>query len=167
MVVLGLGASLGDRRATMRRALWLLQQRGVVLRAISAVYETPALPLPDPSAWTGSLPSFFNAAARVAVPFSLAQLLSHLREVEERLGRQRPDPVRWGPRTIDLDVLWAEGPPHCTPELQVPHPRLCERDFALRPLVEVAPRATDPMTGQRYADLVAARRAMRPRHHRL
>ncbi len=165
--MLGLGASLGERRATMRRALWLLAQRGVVTRARSAVYETPALPLPDPSAWRGPLPAFFNAAARVEVPFELRRFLMHLRAVEEALGRPRPDPVRWGPRTIDLDVLWAEGIRENAPELQVPHPRLRDRDFALRPLVEVAPWATDPGDGRRYADLPAARRALTPRHHAL
>lgn len=165
--MLGLGASLGDRRTTMRRAVWLLQQRGVVIRALSAVYETPALPLPDPSAWAGPLPAFFNAAAQIAIPFSLTQLLAHLREVEEQLGRLRPDPVRWGPRTIDLDVLWAEGRPHRTSDLEVPHPRLRVRDFALRPLVEVLPSARDPRDQTHYATLPAAHAPLERRFNRL
>lgn len=165
--MLGLGASLGSRRATMRRALWLLHQRGMTLRTVSPVYETPALPLPDPSAPPGPLPAFLNAAARVSIPFGLPQLLTHLREVEEGLGRPRPDPVRWGPRTIDLDVLWAEGGSHRSADLDVPHPRLRERDFALRPLVDVMPSATDPRDGTPYAALALARRPMRPRFHRL
>lgn len=163
-MVVGLGSSLGDRRTTMRRAVWLLTQRGVVVEAASPVYQTPALPLPDPAAWEGPLPDFYNAAVRAVLPgYGLERLLAHVREIEQHLGRERPDRVRWGPRTIDLDLLWADGSPHRTEELEVPHPRLRERTFALRPLLEVMPEATDPRNGRRYADLPQARVEMRPR----
>lgn len=165
-VVLGLGASLGDRRRQLQRALWGLGQRGVVVEATSAVYET--LPLPLPSGVSDvPLPSFLNAAARVSITVPLERLLGHILAVEARLGRIRPDPIRWGPRTIDIDILWRDGPVYVSPSLRVPHPRLLDRDFALRPLLEVAPHATHPIDGHRLDRSPVARAPLRPRFHRL
>ena len=102
-------------------------------------------------------PDYFNAAIAVESSHSPLHLLQVLLEVEQGLGRVRPDPVRWGPRTIDIDVLWYADGEIRLPGLTVPHPRLHERAFALRPMLDVAPDATEPGTDRRYASFPAAR----------
>jgi 2-amino-4-hydroxy-6-hydroxymethyldihydropteridine diphosphokinase len=76
------------------------------------------------------------------------QLLDELLAIERRLGRVRKE--RWGPRNIDLDILWIDGLVVDTPRLVVPHPSLRERAFALVPMLELVPDAADPRTGERY-----------------
>jgi 2-amino-4-hydroxy-6-hydroxymethyldihydropteridine diphosphokinase len=83
-------------------------------------------------------------------------VLRHALEIERNMGRVRAPGVRWEPRTVDLDVLWIEGESIAEPGLTVPHPRLGERAFAVRPLLDVAPDATDPGSGTPYASLPAA-----------
>jgi 2-amino-4-hydroxy-6-hydroxymethyldihydropteridine diphosphokinase len=92
---------------------------------------------------------FLNAAVALAWGGEPSALMAALLEVERALGRVRD--VRWGPRTIDLDVLWIDGLVVTEPSLVVPHPALHERAFALAPLLDVAPEAQDPRTGVRYA----------------
>ncbi|MFW5921591.1 MAG: 2-amino-4-hydroxy-6-hydroxymethyldihydropteridine diphosphokinase [Polyangiales bacterium] len=128
--VVGLGSNLGSREQLLRAALALLDDAGDVrVEAVSSVRETAPVGPPQPH--------FLNAAARVETRCDPGALLSHLLEVERRLGRIRRR--RWGPRTIDLDLLWMDAPPVDRDELTVPHPRLTERQFALAPLLEVAP----------------------------
>ncbi len=91
---------------------------------------------------------FLNAAVTVAWDAEPSALMAALLEVERELGRVRD--VRWGPRTIDLDVLWIDGLVVTEPSLVVPHPALHERAFALAPLLDVAPEAWDPRSGARY-----------------
>jgi 2-amino-4-hydroxy-6-hydroxymethyldihydropteridine diphosphokinase len=137
--VVGFGANLGDRLATMRAALRALE--GVArVEETSRVYVTAPVGPPQPE--------YLNAAARVAFDGDVEQLLDALLAIEASLGRVRD--ARFGPRTIDLDVLWAEGVAIDTSRLVVPHPRLHERAFALAPLLEVAPGARDPRTGAPY-----------------
>jgi 2-amino-4-hydroxy-6-hydroxymethyldihydropteridine diphosphokinase len=144
-VVVGLGANLGDRLATMRAAVRELA-RVAAIAATSRVYETaPVGP---------AQPPFLNAAVLVSSwEGSPADWLRELLAIEASLGRVRAE--RWGPRTIDLDLLWADGVAVEGPELTVPHPRLRERAFALIPLLEVAPDARDPGTGEAYAKIVS------------
>jgi 2-amino-4-hydroxy-6-hydroxymethyldihydropteridine diphosphokinase len=143
-VVVGFGANLGDRLATLRAAVQELA-RVARVEATSRVYETAPL--------GPAQPRFLNAAARVAWEGSPVDLLGELLAIEAKLGRVRGE--RWGPRTIDLDLLWAEGVAIEGPQLTVPHPRLRERAFALIPLLEVAPDARDPRTGEPYAEIVS------------
>jgi 2-amino-4-hydroxy-6-hydroxymethyldihydropteridine diphosphokinase len=108
--------------------------------AVSRVYETaPVGP---------TQPDFLNAAALTTTELAPEKLLDELLAIESSLGRVRRE--RWGPRVIDLDVLWIEGVAVETPRLVVPHPHLLERAFALAPLLELVPEATDPRTGERY-----------------
>lgn len=100
-----------------------------------------------------------NAALLVDWEGEPILLLDALLAIEAELGRVRD--VRWGPRVIDLDVLWIEGVVIGHPRLVVPHPRLHERAFALAPLLEVAPEAADPRTGTRY--VVPSDDGVRPR----
>ena len=117
---------------------------GVRVVARSRVYETAPLGGPPQ-------PHFLNAAVAVECTLSLSALLEELLRIEVSLGRVRGhDEVRFGPRTLDLDVLWAEGAILDQPRLTVPHPRLAGRAFALLPLLEVAPGASDPRTGEPY-----------------
>ena len=144
-VVIGLGANLGDRLATLREAVRrIAATEGLRVEARSRIYETDAV---------GGVeqPAFLNAAMLVECMKPPRALLDALLDVEASLGRdRRAEAVRWGPRSIDLDILWIEGTVVVEPGLTVPHPRLRERAFALVPLVEIAPGAVDPETGERY-----------------
>lgn len=91
---------------------------------------------------------FLNAAVLVDVRGEPLELLDALLSIERSLGRVRD--ARWGPRTIDLDILWIEGVVFEHPRLVVPHPHLTERAFALAPLLELVPAAVDPRTGRAY-----------------
>lgn len=128
--VIGLGANLGDRWAALREAVARLAAAGVVIEARSPVYETPPMHITEQ-------PSFLNAAVRVATPLSPHELLELCLGVERAMGRVRT--LRWGPRTIDIDLLWYDGPAVHAPDLTLPHPRLAERPFALVPLRDTAP----------------------------
>jgi 2-amino-4-hydroxy-6-hydroxymethyldihydropteridine diphosphokinase len=131
--VLGLGANLGDRRRTLAAALRrLAEQPGIRVAAVSALYETPPWGKTDQ-------PAFLNAAARIETSLSPRALLDLALEVERSLGRERGE--RWGPRTLDIDILLFGEEGIDEPGLHVPHPRLHERAFALAPLVDVMPEA--------------------------
>lgn len=148
--VIGVGSNLGDRLGTVRAAIEALGADPdlAVLRE-SARYESPPAGGPPQG-------DYVNAAVLVATSLSARQILERTLAVERLLGRIRPDAVRWGPRTIDLDLLWIEGEAVTEPDIEVPHPRLHERAFALRPLLDVAPDASDPRTAVAYASLPAA-----------
>lgn len=150
-VVLGLGANLGERRQTIERAITSISNwPDVTLVARSPLYVTP--PAGGPAQ-----PDYWNGAVLVLTSNDVPTLLGWALDLERSLGRIRPDPVRWGPRTIDIDVLWADNQIIDEPGLTVPHPRLGERVFALHPLLDVCPDATDPRTGQQYAEMPVAR----------
>jgi len=149
-VVLGFGANLGDRAATLRAAIDALRaDADLRIVAESSHYKSPPAGGPPQ-------PDYLNAAVLVTTALPAREILDRALAIERALGRVRPDPVRWGPRTIDIDLLWAEGEILHEPGLDVPHPRLHERPFALRPLLDVAPDAVDPRTGEPYAALPAA-----------
>ena len=117
---------------------------GVRVAGRSRVYETAPVGGPEQ-------PDFLNAAILVECTLSPSALLEELLRIEVSLGRVRAaDEVRFGPRTLDLDVLWIEGVALDEPRLTVPHPRLAGRAFALMPMLEVAPGAADPRTAERY-----------------
>jgi 2-amino-4-hydroxy-6-hydroxymethyldihydropteridine diphosphokinase len=136
----GLGGNLGDRSAMLRAALeQLAAEPGVTLVAVSTVRETEPVGLLDQ-------PSFLNAAAALDTELSPRELLERLLGIERRLGRTREGP-RFGPRTIDLDLLLYGDEEIAEPGLQVPHPRLHERLFALEPLFELDSRLVVPGHG--------------------
>jgi 2-amino-4-hydroxy-6-hydroxymethyldihydropteridine diphosphokinase len=136
----GLGANLGDREATIRDAVErLAAEPAVEVVAVSQLRET------DPVGFTEQ-PRFLNAAAAVDTDLPPRQLLDRLLAIERGLGRTRDGP-RFGPRTIDLDLL-LYGDEHVhEPGLSVPHPRLHERRFALEPVAELDPEAVVPGRG--------------------
>ena len=137
----GVGANLGDREATIRAALAELP--GVV--AVSSLRET------DPVG-VAQQPPFLNGAAALETELAPRELLGVLLAVEQKLGRERRE--RWGPRTIDLDLLLFGPETIDEPGLTVPHPRLHERRFALEPLLDLDPELSIPGRG-RVVDLLA------------
>ena len=130
----GLGSNLGDREATVRCAAELIGAR-----RLSTLYETEPWGLVDQ-------PRFVNAVADVETPLDARGLLHELLDVERKLGRERVGP-RWGPRTIDLDLLLFGEEEISEPGLEVPHPRLLERRFALEPLAALVPDLKIPGNG--------------------
>jgi 2-amino-4-hydroxy-6-hydroxymethyldihydropteridine diphosphokinase len=136
----GLGANLGDREATIRRALELLDARpGIDVAAVSHLRET------EPWGYLDQ-PRFLNGAAALDTTLDPARLLAALLEVERELGRRR-DGERYGPRPIDLDLLLYGDLEVDEPGLTVPHPRLHERAFALEPLLDLEPGLVVPGRG--------------------
>ena len=138
---LGLGSNVGDRLETLQRAVRLLEATpGVGVVASSRVYET------EPVGGVEQ-PDFLNAVIEVETDLPARELLDACLAVEARLGRVRE--VRWGPRTLDVDVLLFDREAIDEPGLTVPHERLHERSFALLPLLELEPNPV--MAGGRLA----------------
>ncbi|MEQ1832672.1 MAG: 2-amino-4-hydroxy-6-hydroxymethyldihydropteridine diphosphokinase [Candidatus Eisenbacteria bacterium] len=137
---IGLGSNLGDREASLRQALEQLAQAPdtVVVRA-SSLYDTEPVGVEDQ-------PHFLNAVAQLETQLTPRQLLWNLMLIERRLGRVRTQ--RWGPRTIDLDLLLYEDTVIEDDDFQLPHPELAKRSFVLVPLVELEPMLTHPVTGE-------------------
>jgi 2-amino-4-hydroxy-6-hydroxymethyldihydropteridine diphosphokinase len=141
---LGLGSNLGDRHAALQRAADLLAgEPGVRLTRSSRVWETDPVGGPPQ-------PDFLNAVVRAETDLEPAGLLAACQRVEAALGRVRAE--RWGPRTIDVDVLLYGAKAIDTPDLTVPHPRMVERAFVLMPLLEIDPNPPMP-DGTRLADV--------------
>ena len=137
----GLGANLGEREATLRRAIDLLDtEDGVEVVAVSSLRETEPVGVLDQ-------PRFLNGAAAVDTELSARDLLEVLFGIERTLGRVR-DGSRWGPRTVDLDLLVYGDEVVEEAGLRVPHPRLSERRFALEPLAELDPNLAIPRAGK-------------------
>ena len=136
----GLGANLGDREATLRRAVDLLaEEDGVKVVSVSRLRETDPVGVVDQ-------PRFLNGAVAIETSLSPRGLLEALLRIEAALGRVR-GATRWGPRAIDLDLLVYGDEQIDEPGLHVPHPRLHERAFALEPLAELAPELRVPGRG--------------------
>jgi 2-amino-4-hydroxy-6-hydroxymethyldihydropteridine diphosphokinase len=135
----GIGSNLGDREENLRRAVEQLSaEEGIDVTAVSETRETePVGPVEQGP--------FLNAAVRIETGLAPRELLERLLAVEERLGRVREE--RWGPRTIDLDLLLYDDVSVDEPGLTVPHPRLHERRFALEPLADLAPSLKIPGKG--------------------
>lgn len=132
---LALGSNLGDRLAFLRGAVAALRAtEDITVAAVSGVYRTAPVGGPEQGA-------YLNAVVALETDLSAAQLLALAHRIEDEAGRVRD--VRWGPRTLDVDVLLVGDERVDTPELTVPHPRLAERGFVLAPLADVAPELVD------------------------
>jgi 2-amino-4-hydroxy-6-hydroxymethyldihydropteridine diphosphokinase len=143
---LGLGSNLGDRRATLAEAVRALPD----VVAVSPVYETSPVGGPDQG-------PFLNLVVRLDTQRSARDLLALCAEREAAAERVREG--RWGPRTLDVDVLWMDGVEVDEPDLIVPHPRLWERRFVLAPLRDLAP---DLVTADEVARAAGDVRAVEP-----
>jgi 2-amino-4-hydroxy-6-hydroxymethyldihydropteridine diphosphokinase len=133
---LGLGSNLGDRGGQLRAAVaGLATADGVAVVACSPVYETDPVGGPEQGA-------FLNLVVELDTSLDARGLLGVCAALEAAAARVRA--VRWGPRTLDVDVLWVEGEAVDDPDLQVPHPRMAQRRFVLAPLADLAPELVDP-----------------------
>jgi 2-amino-4-hydroxy-6-hydroxymethyldihydropteridine diphosphokinase len=152
LVVLGLGSNRGDSPAILAGALEKLGGLLKNLRA-AAFIETEPQYVPDQ-------PRFLNTGACGLWGRSPRELLAALQALEAFYGRDRSRERRWGERTLDIDILlFGDRIISEPPVLEVPHPRLRERRFALGPLVELLPEARDPVTGRLFRDILADLRA--------
>lgn len=145
---IGLGSNLGDKEANCRKAIALLAKSSRVVRA-SSLYCTEPMGYREQD-------DFVNAVVELETGLSPEALLQQCRAIEEELGRVRT--VRWGPRTIDVDILLYGTTTIETPELTIPHPLLHTRRFVLVPLCEIAPQAFHPKLQENAADLLLALR---------
>lgn len=134
-VAIGLGSNLGDRLSMLRQAVDQLGQRGEIV-AVSSLYRSDPVGVPEQ---VGAQPDFLNAVIVIETDLDLPTLLAACQQIEASAGRVRDE--RWGPRTLDLDILTAACAPYVSEALTVPHERLAERRFAIEPLAEVWPDA--------------------------
>jgi 2-amino-4-hydroxy-6-hydroxymethyldihydropteridine diphosphokinase len=141
-----LGSNLGERVATLHRALVALAGQAGKIVAVSGVYET--------AAWGNEgQPAFLNQAVQIGTDLAPEQLLDACQRVENALGRERLEP--WGPRTLDVDILFYDDLVLHSERLTIPHPRLPERLFALVPLADIATTFVHPELHKSVADLLA------------
>jgi 2-amino-4-hydroxy-6-hydroxymethyldihydropteridine diphosphokinase len=143
----GLGSNLGDREAQIRLALEALRQvADTHVVRVSSIYDTEPV---------GEVhqPNFLNGVAQIDTQLSARQLLWNLQLIERRLGRVRAQ--RWGPRTIDLDLLLFGDLVLDEPDLKIPHPELTRRAFVLVPLVELDPQLVHPESGETLIQILS------------
>jgi len=141
---LGLGGNVGDSRATLNRAVSMLNDGpDTKLLARSSDYQTPPWGVENQA-------PFVNLCLAVETTLTPHRLLKRIHEVERELGRNRVVETRWGPRTCDIDILAYDDVTLNEPDLVLPHPRMFERGFVLMPLAEIAPNAM--IGGRRVAD---------------
>lgn len=146
-IFLSLGTNLGDREAYLRQAIDLLaDSEGIVLHRTSSIYETVPVGYTDQAL-------FLNMVVQGETDLTPQQLLQKVLEVELRLGRTRE--VRWGPRTIDIDILLYNNKQIKEQDLTIPHPRMKERAFVLIPLAELADNLLIPGEERSVVDLLA------------
>jgi 2-amino-4-hydroxy-6-hydroxymethyldihydropteridine diphosphokinase len=140
----GFGGNLGDPAITLREAAAELARRAGPLAAASPVYRSSPMGVTDQ-------PAFLNAVAALDTALTPGELLDELLAVEAAHGRVRD--VRWGPRTLDLDLIWYQGAVSDDARLTLPHPRAHEREFVLRPLCDIAPEL--PLAGRAAREWLA------------
>jgi len=145
-VVLALGSNLGDRLANLQLGVEMLDGDGMTATAVSGVFETSPVGGPEQD-------NYLNAVLLAVSALPARQVLARCAAAESAAGRVRT--VRWGPRTLDVDVISCDDETSAEPDLTLPHPRAYERAFVLAPWLEVDPAAV--LTGRgRVADLLAA-----------
>lgn len=154
-VHLGLGSNVGDPLETLTAAVDVLHEiEGFAVTDVSGVYETPPWPPPDDPRSVTQDP-YLNMVVAGVTTLRPDALLAETQLVEAAFGRDRSTEVRWGPRTLDIDLLLVGDTVMDTPELTLPHPRLAERAFVLVPLLEVMPGGALP-DGRRLSRLLLA-----------
>jgi 2-amino-4-hydroxy-6-hydroxymethyldihydropteridine diphosphokinase len=139
---LGLGSNIGDRGAHLRDAL-------TRIAAIAEIEKCSTIYQSEPVGYVEQ-PEFWNMVARISTDLPALQLLAELHAIEAAMGRERS--IRNGPRNIDIDILLYDSVVQKTDELELPHPRMQERAFVLKPLLEIEPHIRDPRTRNLFAD---------------
>jgi 2-amino-4-hydroxy-6-hydroxymethyldihydropteridine diphosphokinase len=143
---IGIGSNLGNRRENCEKAISLLIKKGIKITKRSSFYETEPWGMKDQ-------PKFINMAVEVETLLKPEELLKTLKKIEIEIGRYRGK--RWGPRVIDLDILFYNDMIIKTPELEIPHPLTQEREFVLKPLSEIAPDKIHPVLNKSIKELLA------------
>ncbi|MCL4476074.1 MAG: 2-amino-4-hydroxy-6-hydroxymethyldihydropteridine diphosphokinase [Nitrospirae bacterium] len=146
VVHIGIGSNLGNRGENCLKALDLLSARGVIIRKRSSLHETEPWGVLDQ-------PKFINMAAEGETALGPLKLLEVLKDIEAEAGRK--ESYRWGPRVIDLDILFYDDMVMDSPELKIPHPLMHEREFVLRPLAEIAPDKIHPVLKKTVKELLS------------
>jgi len=143
-----LGSNVGDREKHLNEAIRLMGEAAAVdVLRVSSFSNTKAVGGPPQA-------DYLNAAAEIETSLAPRRLLAELQKIEKRLGRKRT--ARWGPRTIDLDILLMGDMVVDEPDLKIPHPLMHERRFVLEPLCELAPGVLHPVLHRTAAELLAA-----------
>jgi 2-amino-4-hydroxy-6-hydroxymethyldihydropteridine diphosphokinase len=146
---LSTGSNLGDKLENCRSGLAALSQtEGIHIDAVSAFYMTEPMEYSDQ-------PWFVNAAVRIRTTLDPLDLLTTLKTLEQKSGR-KDSGIRFGPRTLDFDIIFYNDIVLDTPSLIVPHPRLHEREFVLRPICDLAPELMHPVLKKTAGELLAA-----------
>lgn len=144
---ISIGSNIGDRFQYLKDAIQALHSHnGVSVLTVSSVYETAPVGYTDQA-------DFLNVVIAVETQLGAQQLLETCQQIEQQLGRVRD--IRWGPRTVDLDILLYNHDNIETESLVVPHPRMYERAFVLIPLLEISPTVAHPVTGRQYSEEAA------------
>ena len=145
IVYLLLGSNEGDRQLWLQQALGLIAANCGTIARTSAIYSTAAWGLQDQ-------PDFYNMAVELHTALAPADLLRHIQAIEQQLGRQRT--VKWGQRTLDIDVLFYNDQVIDNDSLQVPHPFLPQRRFALAPLAQIVGNLQHPVLHKTVSELL-------------
>lgn len=144
---ISIGSNIGNRFQHLKDSIQALHSHdGVSVVSVSSIYETAPVGYTDQA-------DFLNVVISVSTELDAHELLATCQEIEHELGRVRD--IRWGPRTVDLDILLYNHEDIETERLIVPHPRMHERAFVLIPLLEIAPTVVHPVTGSPYSEEAA------------
>lgn len=136
VIYIGIGSNIGDRQANCESAMERLKSRGIIIKKASSLYEIEPWGLKEQ-------PKFINMVIEAVAGLSPEDLLIVLKDIEKEMGRQ--EIIKWGPRIIDLDILFYDDAVIHMEHLQIPHPLLHKRDFVLSPLCEIAPEKMHPI----------------------
>lgn len=146
---ISIGSNIGERNTYLKQAVQALNDRtDTTVEKVSSIYETAPVGYVDQA-------DFLNIVISIQTMLSAQGLLGVCQEIEQELGRERT--IRWGPRTVDLDILLYNQDNIETEDLVVPHPRMAERAFVLIPLLEIAPNAMHPVSKKAYVEEEAVR----------
>lgn len=146
-IYLGFGANLGDPLTTLQESVIVLNCKEIDVVKKSPLYKTA--PVGGPSGQD----EYINGVVQISTVLEPSKLLQQVHAIEQQFGRVRT--VRWGARTLDIDILLYGPDTVEQPDLSIPHPRMHERRFVLQPLVDIAPELTHPATGIRFAEYLA------------
>lgn len=144
---IAIGSNIGDRQKAMQDALKLIEKEGIKVKKVSNFYETP------PYGYTDQ-PPFLNGAIEVQTTLSARELLKTLLSIEKDLGRVRK--FKWGPRIIDLDIIFFNNEIYNEPDLIIPHPDMQNRSFVLTPLNDICPTYLHPNLNKTVHDLMGS-----------
>jgi 2-amino-4-hydroxy-6-hydroxymethyldihydropteridine diphosphokinase len=143
-VFISIGSNLGDRKANCMGALDRIKEAGIEIKKISSTYETKP--------WgVAEQPDFINIAAEIITTIQPIELLNIFKNIEAVMGRK--EGIKWGPRIIDIDIIFYDDIIFDSPELKIPHPLLHKRDFVLRPMSEIAPNKKHPLMNKTVKEL--------------